>query len=141
VSEDRLHELIRLLKKEDLTEITISEGDRRWTVKQAAQGMPMPVHAQPVAAGEPEQPAPVDDGTFALPAPLVGTFYSRPTPEDDPFVQPGAVVEPGTVVGIIEAMKVMNEVHAETVGRVRRVLVEDGASVEYGQELILFERL
>jgi acetyl-CoA carboxylase biotin carboxyl carrier protein len=137
VDENQLRELIRLLKAERLTEITICEGDERITVRQALPGSS--------DAPASERPAPAahaaTDGTFTLDAPLVGTFYTRPSPEDDPFVSPGDVVQPDDVVGIIEAMKVMNEVKAEQAGRVRRLLVEDGAPVEYGQELVVFEPL
>ena len=137
MDENQLRELIRLLKAERLTEITICEGDERITVRQASPGSS--------DAPASERPAPsahaASDGTFTLDAPLVGTFYTRPNPEDDPFVAPGDVVQPDDVVGIIEAMKVMNEVKAEQAGRVRRLLVEDGTPVEYGQELVVFEPL
>lgn len=137
--EDRLAELIRVLKTEGLTEITLCEGELRWTVKQAPHGVPA-TSASPEAPHRPDETG-LADGTIGLTAPLVGTFYGRPTPEDPPFVRPGDVVAPGDVVGIIEAMKVMNEVRAEEAGRVRRILVEDGAAVEYGQVLIVFDRL
>jgi len=143
VDEKQLLQLIRLLKEESLTEITICEGDERITVRQAAPGAPVKgVSADRRArhaAGD-DGAVEASDGSFSLVAPLVGTFYSRPTPESDPFVVPGAIVAAGDVVGIIEAMKVMNEVRAEQPGRVRRLLVADGAAVEYGQELVLFER-
>jgi acetyl-CoA carboxylase biotin carboxyl carrier protein len=131
VDAERLRELVRLLKEESLTEITICEGDERITVRQAARS-----HEAP-----PAERATADEGSFALTAPLVGTFYARPSPDDEPFVAPGDIVRPGDVVGIIEAMKVMNEVKAGEPGRLRRVLVQDGSAVEYGQALIVFERL
>jgi acetyl-CoA carboxylase biotin carboxyl carrier protein len=76
-----------------------------------------------------------------LTAPLVGTFYRRPTPEDAPFVELGQVVNPGDTVCLIEAMKVMNEIKAETAGRLRVVMAEEGAPVEYGQVLFVFDPL
>jgi len=132
VDAEQLRELVRLLKEESLTEITICEGDERITVRQAAPG---------VRQVPPDERATADETSFALTAPLVGTFYVRPNPDDEPFAVPGDIVQPGDVVGIIEAMKVMNEVRAEEPGRLRRVLVQDGAAVEYGQALIVFERL
>ena len=132
---ERLRELVRLLKEEGLTEITVSEGDERVTVRQAAPGR---TEASTRAR---EEPPAFKDGTFPVTAPLVGTFYTRPNPEEDPFVTPGDVVQSGDVVGIIEAMKVMNEVVAEAPGRLLRPLVQDGTAVEYGQPLLLFERL
>lgn len=136
MNEEQLRELIRLLKEEKLTEITICEGDERITVRQAPPGG----KAAPEERRE-EQATGEPDGSFTLLAPLVGTFYARPTPEDEPFISPGDIVQAGGVVGIIEAMKVMNEVHADEPGRLRRVLVDDGTPVEYGQGLFVFDRL
>jgi biotin carboxyl carrier protein len=135
---ERLQRIIKLLKDEGLSEITISEGETRITVRR---------DAAPVEAARPVPPAPAngespvgDDGRFTLTAPLVGTFYRRPSPEDEPFVRPGDLVEPGTTVGIIEAMKVMNEIKAEQPGRLVRAMVDDGDPVEYSQILFIFER-
>jgi acetyl-CoA carboxylase biotin carboxyl carrier protein len=124
--------LVKLLKEEGLTEITVSEGDARITVRQA-----------PRATGSVDaaRETPIDEGAITLTAPLVGTFYARPNPDDEPFIVPGDIVQSGDVIGIIEAMKVMNEVKAEETGRLRRVLVQEGAAVEYGQPLFVFERL
>jgi acetyl-CoA carboxylase biotin carboxyl carrier protein len=140
VEENQLRQLIRLLKEEALTEITVCEGDERITVRQAIPGGEPLVERRAKSAIDMEREAEAADGTFALSAPLVGTFYSRPTPESEPFVSSGATVATGDVVGIIEAMKVMNEVRAERPGKVRRLLVADGDAVEYGQELVLFEQ-
>ena len=70
---------------------------------------------------------------------MIGTFYRRPSPDLDPFVESGVAVEPDTVVCIIEAMKVMNEIKAEVKGVIAEVLVEDGKPVEYGQALFRIE--
>jgi len=128
---ERLRKLIELLKEEGLTEITVWEGEDRYTVRQSPSGRV----ESPASKGEESA-----EGTFTLAAPLVGTFYSRPSPEDEPFVSPGDAVSPGDTVGIIEAMKVLNEIKAEKDGRLVRVLVEDGTPVEYGQALFVFER-
>ena len=130
-----LYELIRLLKAEDLTEITVWEGDRRITVRRAPSGASI--------AGEspPEETTEEEEGTFVLTAPLVGTFYLRPSPDDPPFVEEGATVAPGDTLGVIEAMKVLNEIKAERAGKLRRILVSEGAPVEYGQPLFLFEEV
>ena len=72
-------------------------------------------------------------------APLVGTFYRRPSPDDDPFVEVGATVEPGETLCIIEAMKIMNEIDAEVGGTVKEILVDDGEPVEYDQPLFVIE--
>jgi len=136
VDTKRLRELVRLLKEEDLTEITVCEGDERITVRQARSASSDPLVVDRSARAATQE----GYGTFMLAAPLVGTFYARRTPEDEPFVVPGDIVQPEDVIGIIEAMKVMNEVKAEEAGRLRRVLVEDGTPVEYGQGLFVFDR-
>ena len=138
-----LKDIIRLLKEEGLTEITVSDGDQRVTVKRLLQGTPIQQVQQTIPAE-----ASVEDATQALPerefqltAPLVGTFYRRPSPEDEPFVATGAVVQVGDTVCIIEAMKVMNEIKAEAPGIVRQALLDEGAVVEFGQPLFIFEKL
>jgi len=94
---------------------------------------PFPAHV-PSPAGT---PAPVVDepGVVLIKSPMVGTFYRTPTPDAKPFVEEGAAVTPETVVCIIEAMKVMNEIQSEVKGVIKEVLVENGKPVEYGQPL------
>jgi acetyl-CoA carboxylase biotin carboxyl carrier protein len=136
---EKLRQIIDLLKEEGLSEITVWEGEDRITVCQVPAGFwaGLPAHDRAVVEGDRRAEA---DRTFPLTAPLVGTFYRRPTPEDEPFVAEGNVVEAGDTVCIIEAMKVMNEIKAEAPGRLRRIMAEDGAPVEYGQALFIFER-
>ena len=137
---DQLQQIIRLLKAEALSEITVQEGDQLITVKQElAVGPVRPLPAGP--AVEPEQPIEEPEDALTLSAPLVGTFYRRPAPDAEPFVSPGDIVNPGDTLCVIEAMKVMNEITAEAAGRVRQVLAEDGDAVEYGQPLFVFDRL
>ena len=140
---DQLQQIIELLKAEGLSEITVCEGDQRITVKQELHGVTVrPAGAPAVRDGVGPTDDDVESGAaFTLPAPLVGTFYRRPAPDSEPFVAPGDVVNPGDTLCLIEAMKVMNEINAESAGRVRRVLADDGEAVEYGQPLFLFDRL
>jgi len=72
-------------------------------------------------------------------SPLPGTFYRRPNPQEDPYVQEGDRVEPGDVVGLIEIMKTFHEIHSEAAGRVARFLVENSALVDAGQDIIALE--
>ena len=140
---DQLQQIIRLLKAEGLSEITVCEGDQRITVKQELAGAAVRP-SSPSIHVEPESPVPGEEetnDTFAVAAPLVGTFYRRPSPDAEPFVSPGDVVGPGDTLCVIEAMKVMNEINAEEAGRVRRVLADDGEAVEYGRPLFVIERL
>jgi acetyl-CoA carboxylase biotin carboxyl carrier protein len=141
VNIEELREIVRLLKDEGLSEITVSEGDSTITVRQVlGHAIPAALGPAPAAVAAPATTPPAPDG-LTVDAPLVGTFYRRPTPEDAPFVEPGQTVRPGDTVGLIEAMKVMNEIKAEVTGRVRAVLVEDGAPVEYGQALFVLDPL
>jgi len=136
---EQLRQIVRLLKDEGLSEITVTEGEASVTVRQALGRVggstfePM----TPAAAIA----APPDDGTLTLTSPLVGTFYRRPTPNDEPFAVPGQTVKPGDTVCIVEAMKVMNEIKVEFAGRLRAVLVDEGSPVEYGQPLLSFDPL
>ena len=86
-------------------------------------------------AGNAVPEAPVADNLVAIKSPIVGTFYAKPSPDSEPFVEIGSNVGPQTVVCIIEAMKVMNEIKAETSGTIVESFVSDGQAVEYGQVL------
>ncbi len=132
---EELKQIIGLLKEEGLSEITIWEGERRITVRQG--GISSPVSAPQTKT---EEEVREEEGTFTFTAPLLGTFYSRPAPEEEPFVHPGDAVKIGDILCIIEAMKVMNEINAEVSGRVKEILVKDGEGVEYGQPLFRFEK-
>ena len=132
-----LKDIIRLLKQEGLTEITVSDGDQRVTVKRLLQGAPIQQAQQAPIDEAIAQPTPPElpDREFQLTAPLVGTFYRRPSPDDEPFVATGGTVQAGDTVCIIEAMKVMNEIKAETSGTIVEICCKDGEAIEYGQVL------
>lgn len=98
---------------------------------QALSGSGNPPQQQP-AASETKAPFPSDDDIIS---PMIGTFYAAPSPEAAPYVEVGAEVQPETVVCIIEAMKVMNEIKAETKGVISEILAENAKPVEYGQPL------
>ena len=97
------------------------------------QSIPTIVPAHPGAQAE--EAASEDQGLYLIKSPIVGTFYRSPSPTADSFVRIGSQVEPATVVCIIEAMKLMNEIQAETTGEVVKIYVENGQAVEYGQPL------
>ena len=110
-----------------------------------------PASQQPPAAPQEQPGAPAGDGTppageeeaaaegTTVPAPIVGTFYRRPSPDDDPYVEVGDTVKEGDVLCIIEAMKLMNEIECETPGTVKEILAEDAEPVEYEQPLFVIE--
>jgi len=91
--------------------------------------------AEPAAAPEPAE----DAGLTPVKSPMVGTFYRAPAPDAEPYVQAGDAVERGQTICIIEAMKLMNEIQAETSGRIVRILVENAQPVEFGQDLFLIK--
>lgn len=147
---DRIQELLKLMEAHDLAEIEVEGEGFKVRLKKREEHLsmaPAPSAApQPVAKGAPAQPQ-AQGGAGAewenspnlhvITSPIVGSFYRAPSPDAEPFVEPGDPVEPDTVVCIVEAMKVMNEVKAETYGTIQKVLVENGKPVEYGQPLFL----
>jgi len=150
---DEVRELIALIKHTDIAEVLIERGDAKLHIKRAfsapvvaaapAAVAPPPsvpfasVAAAPVIADvEAEAAAP---GGITVSAPMVGTFFSAPSPKDPPYVQVGDEVKPGDVLGIIEAMKIMNEIECEVHGRVALIMVQSAQPVEYGQPLMVIE--
>jgi acetyl-CoA carboxylase biotin carboxyl carrier protein len=145
----KIRRLVELMKEHDLTELDLQEGDvriqlRRGTTPVAtAVGVPQTAVVQaPALPGPPAPesvapPAPQGDakGIVLIKSPMVGTFYSAPDPESPPFVKVGDHIGPETTVCIVEAMKVFNQIPAETSGRIITVLAENGAPVEFGQPL------
>ena len=99
----------------------------------AVQSVPSGIPPHPGAQAE--EAASADEGLQIITSPIVGTFYRAPSPTAELFVRIGSQVEPETVVCIIEAMKLMNEIQAETTGEVAKIYVENGQAVEYGQPL------
>ncbi len=141
----RVRDLIKLMTDHGLTELELVEDKakirlaRMSTVVAAAattSALPGPGPAvQGVAAG-PAAPAAEDD-LVAIKSPMVGTFYAAPNPESEAYVRVGASVGPKTVVCVIEAMKVFNEIHAEVSGTVVKIMVANGQAVEFNQPLFM----
>ena len=95
----------------------------------------VPASAPPHPGAQAEEAAAVDQDLHIITSPIVGTFYRSPSPTAESFIRIGSQVEPDTVVCIIEAMKLMNEIQAETTGEVVKIYIENGQAVEYGQPL------
>lgn len=152
----KIKQVVELMKKSDLSEFEFQEQDFKLRIKRDAGGRlvaapsgsasapaaaPGPVATAPAApapaAPPPAAPAPaaVDPSLKVITSPMVGTFYAAPSPDAPPFVGVGSQVKADTVVCIIEAMKVMNEIQAELAGSVVECLVASGTSVEFGQPL------
>lgn len=148
---EQIKALTALMVDNDLTEIMLRDGETRIVLRRRLPGgepvavahhmPPMPVVAHaPVAVAPPARPAESAGGAAdangqTIKSPMVGTFYASPDPDSSPFVTVGSRVEPDTVVCIVEAMKVFNEIKAETSGVIERVLASNGQAVEFGQPL------
>ncbi len=158
----QIQELIKMINKSNIGEVSIEEKGFRLTIKQkeepVQQIITAPVSAQPVAAiaaaplaaapapaaaaaaEKSARPAePPAGNTVTIKSPMIGTFYRSPSPDKPSFVNIGDDVEPGSVVCIIEAMKLFNEIESEVKGRIIKVLVEDASPVEYDQPLFQVE--
>src|SRR5260363_121117 len=132
----KLKTLIDLVAASGISELEMSEGeDKVRIVKDALPAAPLtPAQTPPYPASAPPEQAPPQG--HVLTSPMVGTFYRAPSPEAAPFVQVGDPVEKGQTIGIIEAMKLLNEIEADEAGIVKEFLVENGQAVEYGQPLL-----
>ena len=149
---DRIRKLLQLMKTFDVSEINLQNDDESWKILRGprvayaqpagSQGFAMPMAAPAPAAvaatAAPATPAAVPAGV-TINAPTVGTFYSAASPEDPPFVSVGTVVKSDTVICMIEAMKVFNQIQAEKPGRIVEILVENGDAVGFGQPLFRIE--
>jgi acetyl-CoA carboxylase biotin carboxyl carrier protein len=98
-----------------------------------------PVAQAPVSEKQTEQELPVNDNYLTIKSPIIGTFYRRPSPDKDPFINVGDKIDIGSVVGIVEAMKLFNEIESEVSGTIVKVLIDDMSPVEYDQPLFLVE--
>jgi acetyl-CoA carboxylase biotin carboxyl carrier protein len=153
-----LRRLVKLVTDSGIDELEIEQDNARVRITRSvapatpavmqyafpqAQQMQAPAPAAAPASDAPAPaaaPKPVEDSShIKVLSPIVGTFYRASTPEADPFVQVGSLVTHGTTLCIIEAMKIMNEIESEFTGRVVRILVENGAPVEYNQPLFLID--
>ena len=157
----QIQELIKMINKSNIGELTIEQKDFRLTIKQkeeqVTQVVPAPVHQSPVyttspqpvttnqqqttsAATEKQKAAEASSvSLITIKSPMIGTFYRRSSPDKPYLVEAGSEVSPGTVVCIIEAMKLFNEIESEVKGKIVKILVEDASPVEYDQPLFVVE--
>ncbi len=161
---EKIKTIVELMSDHDLTEFKIESDDMHLCIRRggAHSGVVTMTHSpQPIITSVPAvqmqstvaAPAPADNGEAkngaaskvetakreTIDAPIVGTFYRAPSPDAESFVKIGAKVNPDTVVCIIEAMKVMNEIKAEKSGTIKEILVENAKPVEFGQPLFVIE--
>ena len=142
-----VEELARILKENDLGRIKVSTPDDVEILVEAKPRVAppvggigaMPAPAAPRADKPEEKPAEDKIGGNFITSPIIGTFYTSPSPEKPTFVKIGDTINAGDVVCIIESMKLMNEINSEFSGRVAEIYVNNGDSVEYGQKLMRIE--
>ncbi len=138
--------IIDLMKKNSITEFELEEKDSKLRLTRGVNGGPQPAQADdsvpmipaPMVLAAPVVPtvaAPVATGEVDIKSPMIGTLYRSPSPEASAYIEVGSEVNPDSVVCIIEAMKVMNEIKAEVKGVVTQILIENGKPVEFGQPL------
>ena len=138
----KIKKLIEMLQDSDLKEIEVSQGDESVRISRdnKSQTYVEPViqkqvvHEANVASEKVVQQEEIEGNQIT--SPIVGTFYRKPSPDKDPFIKVGDVVQEGDVLCIIEAMKMMNEIKSDFSGKVVSINVEDGQPVEYGQHII-----
>jgi acetyl-CoA carboxylase biotin carboxyl carrier protein len=142
---EKLKQIIEIMKEHNLVEVQIKQGEDEIAVKKGQAGQPhitaVPIIGTGIPAMSPaaQQPQPAaesqKENLVEIKSPLVGTFYAQPSPDSEPFIEAGSHVDSQTVVCIIEAMKVMNEIKAEVTGAIVEVVAVNGEAVEYGQVL------
>jgi acetyl-CoA carboxylase biotin carboxyl carrier protein len=151
---DEIRELISVVNESGIAELEVQRGENRVRIRRTQREARMgfapieipgtvgaaPVAAAPAPASAAAAPAPAADETLVK-APIVGTFYESPSPGAPPFVRIGETVQPGAVLCIIESMKLMNEIEAESAGVVMSKLVANGQPVEYGEALFAIRPL
>jgi acetyl-CoA carboxylase biotin carboxyl carrier protein len=145
----KIRELIRIMKENDLVEIDIQHGEDRVALRRAQPQQAtalgpimttMPGTGAPILLSQGQAAGQIPgvakgEGLLDIKSPIVGTFYEASSPDSEPYVEPGSRVDSQTVVCIIEAMKVMNEIKAEISGTIVERTVKNGQAVEYGQVL------
>jgi acetyl-CoA carboxylase biotin carboxyl carrier protein len=135
-----IKEIVGLMNENEIAEFMIEREGFKLSIRKGSAGVPAPVPGQaPAAAAAPQPPEEAaakgePEGVY-IASPMVGTFYTSPSPDSPPFVEIGREVDEDTTVCIIEAMKVMNEIKAERKGRILEVLAENGEAVEFGKRL------
>lgn len=150
-----LKKLIKMLDASNLAELEIEEEGTKIRLSKprpkiaanvsSIPSIPVPVPAVtsttvPESVKEETKPEPPKENLIEIKSPMVGTFYKAPSPDAEPYVKTGDTIKPGTVVCIIEAMKLMNEIESEISGKVVKILAENGQAVEYDQPLFLIEK-
>ena len=134
-----IKEMINLMKENDLVELELEKDGLKIRLKKNGDQIQHVVSTSTASAATPEISKPEKQTLIEIKSPMVGTFYRAPSPESEAFVDIDSEIQPGQVICIIEAMKLMNEIKAEVKGRIKEILAENGHPVEYGQVLFRIE--
>ena len=142
-----IKEIIELMKQTHITEFEIERNGLKIVLKRTGSGdikyvaaAEIPVEGKQIAGKGEEEKGEVEDNLAYIVSPMVGTFYAASSPDAASYVLTGDQVNEGTVVCIVEAMKVMNEIKADIRGRIKEILVKNGDAVEYDQPLFAVEK-
>ena len=147
-----IKEMINLMNENSLTELEVEKDDMRIRLKKTASGVEgfegpvgYPAQGVVISAAKAQSIQPPEEKvvikTVEIKSPMVGTFYRAPNPEAPSYVEVGQTLEPGQVICIIEAMKLMNEIKSEIRGKILEILVDNAEPVEFGQSLFLIDPL
>lgn len=155
---NKISRLIKIVSESDIAELELKEGEEQIKITRTTNAVSVPVSvpvaqaafaapaaapvapaAAPAVASAPAQDAAETVSGYVMKSPMVGTFYRRPSPDAQNFVEEGATVKEGATVCIIEAMKMMNQISADKAGVIKKILVADGETVEYDQPLFIIE--
>ena len=140
---EEIKELLKLIEEAAIEEFEMERSGVRIRIRKSSSSSPNPLPApvegsestQPPVEAEPEKPVKQEEALHIFKAPIIGTFYPAAKPDAEPFVHPGDSIQKGTVLCIIEAMKLFNQIESDVDGEVVRILVENGQPVEYGEPL------
>ena len=148
---NKISRLIKIVSESDIAELELKEGEEQIKITRTTNAVSVPVSvpvaqaafaapaAAPAVAPAPAQDAAETVSGYVMKSPMVGTFYRRPSPDAQNFVEEGATVKEGATVCIIEVMKMMNQISADKAGVIKKILVADGETVEYDQPLFIIE--
>lgn len=150
-----IRELLKLIKRYKIQDFSLKKGDDKVRIRMGypevsseyapvkaapiSELTPVPAAPAPSEAGPTESQLTVGENQFLVTSPIVGTFYRAPSPESPPFVDVGEAVSKGTVLCIVEAMKIMNEIECEVNGKISAILVENAQPIEYGEPLFIID--
>jgi len=150
-----IRELLKLIKRYKIQDFSLKKGDNKVRIRMGhleapseyapvkaapiSELTPVPAAPTPSEAGPTESQLTVGENQFLVTSPIVGTFYRAPSPESPPFVDVGGAVSKGTVLCIVEAMKIMNEIECEVNGKISAILVENAQPIEYGEPLFIID--